>query len=312
MAIPGSVVSGSVGLGGSNKPADVALVQRLLNAVPASKGGPLPLLDVDSQCGPITCSAIQRFQKSNGVSFPDGRLDPGQQTEKALLALLAAMGVLAGLLAGLAPGPVPILTRPSPGSASPAGNAASPIRRRFMAICQELLPPPGSLTQGAKPAGASGTGCGELPGRVFARVPVIPPGKPGAFKVTLPGGVTAYLTSPITQWEQFAKKVDADHGAHTWMPFPGGRPLPGDIYVLHKYENPSLFQHVGIIVSAEGSEWVTADGGQGNGWQSGFVRRHFQPSGQIDGEFGNKAMLRGWVNLDALRAVAGAAFPANL
>lgn len=96
------------------------------------------------------------------------------------------------------------------------------------------------------------------------------------------------------------------------MPFAGTRPLPGDIYVLGKYENPAAFQHVGIIVSAEGNDWMTADGGQGNGWQSGFVKRRFHSNGQIDGEFGNKAMLRGWVNLDALFAVAIAAFPANL
>lgn len=86
----------------------------------------------------------------------------------------------------------------------------------------------------------------------------------------------------------------------------------GDIYILGKFENTAAFQNVGVIVNAEGSDWTTADGGQGNGWQSGFVRRRFHPSGQIDGEFGNKAMLRGWVNLDALFAVAISTFPANL
>jgi hypothetical protein len=306
MAMTSNVVKSSVGFGGFNRPDDVTLVQRLLNAVPSSKGGPIPLLDVDGQCGPITCSALRRFQTANQVAFPDGRLDPGQQTEKILLTLLAGLGLLTSLLPGLLPGPV---TRPA---TAPAGGPSSPIRLRFMAICQQLLPPPGSLTQGAKPAGGSGTGCGELPGRVFSRVPVIPPGQPGAFKVNMPGAGTVYLTSPITQWEHFAKKVDSDFSSQTWVPFSGGRPLPGDIYVLHKFENPALFQHVGIIVSANGSDWVTADGGQGNGWQSGFVKRRFLPSGQIDGEFGNKGMLRGWVNLDALYAVAIAAFPANL
>ena len=302
MAIPSSVVKGSVGLGGLNRPTDVELVQRLLNAVPSAKGGPLPILDVDGQCGPLTCGAIRRFQTTNHVGFPDGRLDPGQQTEKILLTLLAGLGLLAGLLAGLSPGSVP-----PPQIPTPAGGPASPIRQRFMAICQQLLPPPGTLTQGVKPAGASHTACGELPGRVFGRVPVIPPGQPGAFKVML-GGNPVFLTSPITQWEQFAKKVDADHAARTWTPFSGGRPLPGDIYVLHKFDNPAMFQHVGIIVSAQGSDWMTADAGQGNGFQSGFIKRRFQPSGQIDGEFGSKAMLRGWVNLDALFAVAIASF----
>lgn len=193
------------------------------------------------------------------------------------------------------------------------GNPQSPIRRRFMSICKTLLPPPGTLSAGKKGAGASGTGCGELPGRVFTRVPVLLPSQRGAFKVMLVGVGNCYLTSPITQWEQFAQAVDKQYApARTWIPFSGNRPLPGDIYVLHKYENPAAFQHVGVIVSAEGSDWVTADGGQGNGWQSGFVNRRFHANGQIDGEFGNKAVLRGWVDLDALYAIAIAAFPKNL
>jgi hypothetical protein len=43
----------------------------------------------------------------------------------------------------------------------------------------------------------------------------------------------------------------------------------------------------------------------------GAIRR-FHADGQIDGEFGNKAVLRGWVNLDALYAVAIASFPRQL
>jgi len=73
-----------------------------------------------------------------------------------------------------------------------------------------------------------------------------------------------------------------------------------------------MFQHVGMIISAEGSDWVTADGGQGNGWQSGFIPRKFYSTGQIDGEFGNKAWLKGWVDLDNLREVLSQYFPADL
>ncbi len=306
MAIPSNIVKSSVGLAGFNRPDDVQLVQRLLNAVSFARGGPAPQLAVDGQCGPLTCGAIRRFQITNHVGVPDGRLDPGKQTEQVLLTLLAGLGLLSGLLPGLLPGPTPV-TPPQ----KPVGGPASPIRLRFMAICREILPPPGTLTQGVKPPGATFTACGEFPGRVFRRVPVIPPGQPGAFKVKL-GGEPVFLTSPITQWENFAKAVDAEHSARTWVPFSGNRPLPGDIYVLHKFENPAMFQHVGIIVSADGTDWMTADAGQGNGFQSAFVRRRFQPSGQIDGESGNKAMLRGWVNLDALFAVAIAAFPQNL
>ena len=307
MAVSNSVIGGSVGLGGANQRPDVQLVQTLLNAVPVAKGGPMPQLGVDGLSGPMTYGAIRRFQTVN-AGPADGRIDPGRKTEQALLALLDALGVLANLLKGRPGVPGPTVPKPPP-----VGGAQSPIRRRFMTICQSLLPPPGTLTTGQPGAGARGTGCGELPGRVFARVPVIPPNQQGAFKVMIPGAGNCYLTTPMTAWEQFAQAVDKQYApARTWVPFAGARPLPGDIYVLGKHESPAAFQHVGIIVSAQGNDWMTADGGQGNGWQSGFVKRRFHSSGQIDGEFGNKAMLRGWVNLDTLFAVAIAAFPANL
>ncbi|HEX2886211.1 hypothetical protein [Vineibacter terrae] len=195
---------------------------------------------------------------------------------------------------------------------TPITGPQSPIRQRFMMICKALLPPPGTLTNGQKPAGASGTGCGEFPGRVFKRVPVIPNGHWGAFKMMVAGAGLCYLTTPMTQWEQFAQAVDKKYGSKTWVPFAGNRPLPGDIYTLTKFDKSTEFQHVGVIVNADGNDWTTADGGQGNGWQSGFVKRSFHSDGQIDGEFGNKARLKGWVNLDALYAVANSAFPKTL
>jgi len=299
-----SIIQGSVGLGGANTSSDVQVIQTLLNAVPQYKGGPIIKLDVDGLCGPKTNRSIQRFQVAN-VGLADGRIDVGKRTEQALVELLAALGVLAELLKKIGGG--------TPDSPPPIRGQASPIRRRFMAICKGLLPLPGTLTNGKKPANAVGTGCGELPGRVFARVPVLAPYQKGAFKMAVPGTGICYLTTPMTGWEPFAKAVDQKYSpARTWVPFAGNRPLPGDIYVLGQFDNPNAFQHVGIIVDATGSEWMTADGGQGNGWQSGFMKRHFHPSGQIDGEFGNKAKLRGWVDLDALAAVAVAALPANL
>jgi peptidoglycan hydrolase-like protein with peptidoglycan-binding domain len=306
MAISNSVIGGSVGLGGANRHPDVQLVQKLLNAVPLGKGGPMPQLGVDGLSGPMTCGAIRRFQTAN-VGLADGRIDPGRKTEQALLALLDALGVLAKLL-GKPGTPGPTVPKPPP-----VGGPQSPIRRRFMAICQELLPAHGQLTAGQNTGGAKGTACGEFPGRVFTRVPVIPPNQAGAFKVMVPGVGLCYLTSPMIAWEQFAQAVDKQFApARTWVPFGGTRPLPGDIYVLGQVENPARFQHVGVIVSAQGDDWTTADAGQGNGWQSGFVKRRFDPSGQIDGESGGKGKLRGWVNLDTLFAVAVAAFPANL
>lgn len=301
MAGPVNIIRRSVGFGGANQLPDVQIVQKLINAVPVARGGPTPALVVDGLCGPLTCGAIRSFQTKH-IGSADGRIDPGQRTMELLLALLDALGLLAGLLPGA--------SAPASQPSSPAG-ARSPIRERFMDICRQILPPYGTLTAGTK-SGATGTGCGEFPGRVFGRVPVIPPGMPGAFKVKL-GGQNCFLTTPMTAWEQFAKAVDQQYApARTWVNFGGNRPLPGDIYILGKYENPGAFQHVGIIVSADGNRWMTADGGQGGGWQSGFVKREFHADGRIDGEFGNKARLRGWVDLDALSAIAVAALPANL
>ena len=144
---------------------------------------------------------------------------------------------------------------------------------------------------------------------------MIPPNKPGAFKVQVKGAGPLYLTSPTTWWEQLAQEVDAQHAPQRkcWVPFAGAnRPLPGDIYILSQHARPAEFQHVGVIVDATGVVWTTGDGGQGNGGQFGFAKRTFQPNGEIQGEFGNKARLKGWVDLDNLYAVAASAFPADM
>ena len=74
-------ISASVGLHGVNRSDDVTTVQQLLDKVPASQGGPVPLLVVDGISGPKTREAIQKFQLHHfGWGGADGRVDPGQQT----------------------------------------------------------------------------------------------------------------------------------------------------------------------------------------------------------------------------------------
>lgn len=310
-----TLLSGAVGAWAQNKTDDVLLVQRMLNAVPQSSGGPMPVLVADGISGPKTIGAISRYQRV-AIGFADGRIDPAGKTEAALTAVLQALGLLAKLLgdkgAPPPPGPPGPVTPPTtPPLAIPPAGPGSPIRRRFMAICKELLPPKGQLTNGTGPPGF--TSCGEFPSRVWIRVLTLRSWQKGAFKVRLDNGLVLNLHSFQTQWEQFAQAVDRDYPpARTWIPFAGGRPLPGDIYVLHQFSDPTKFQHVGVIVSAEGSTWTTADGGQGNGHQSGFIERKFHADGQIDGEFGNKARLRGWVDLDALWTVIVASTPHKL
>jgi hypothetical protein len=73
------VIGGSVGTGGRNTASDVRTIQEALNRIPASNGGPVPLLAVDGIVGPLTTAAIRRFQTPH-VGFADGRVDPAGQT----------------------------------------------------------------------------------------------------------------------------------------------------------------------------------------------------------------------------------------
>jgi peptidoglycan hydrolase-like protein with peptidoglycan-binding domain len=73
-----SSLGGSVGQGGQNNPADVKAVQTALN----SKAG--AGLVVDGKCGGGTINAIKAFQKSMGQANPDGRVDAGGATSRAL------------------------------------------------------------------------------------------------------------------------------------------------------------------------------------------------------------------------------------
>jgi uncharacterized protein (TIGR02594 family) len=75
----------SVGEGGKNDPADVTLVQKLLNA--KYKLG----VGEDGKIGPKTIAAIKQFQlKVVKLPNPDGRIDPGGKSWKTLSAGTAA------------------------------------------------------------------------------------------------------------------------------------------------------------------------------------------------------------------------------
>ena len=95
-------ISASVGrMGGKNLPDDVITVQQLLDQVPLSQGGPMPLLEVDGLCGPKTINAIQRFQLHHfGWAGADGRVDTAGPT-------LAKLNEFDSLSTRV-PGPVPI------------------------------------------------------------------------------------------------------------------------------------------------------------------------------------------------------------
>ena len=85
---PTSNLSDSVGEGGVNRPGDVSNVQSRLNRVAPADGGPTAALEVDGSCGPLTTSAIKRFQQRYpGQLLADGRIDVNKNTWKKLLAL---------------------------------------------------------------------------------------------------------------------------------------------------------------------------------------------------------------------------------
>lgn len=79
-------LGGSVGRGGKNAPNDVRAVQGALG------------IAADGQCGPQTISAIEAYQRTIGQSKPDGRVDAGGATERALAS---------GAKAAAAPTPTP-------------------------------------------------------------------------------------------------------------------------------------------------------------------------------------------------------------
>jgi hypothetical protein len=76
-------IDASVGADGVNRPADVRIVQQLLNQHMNALG--LPLLLVDSEIGDNSIEAIRRYQKEVvGIALPDGRIDPDGRTWRAL------------------------------------------------------------------------------------------------------------------------------------------------------------------------------------------------------------------------------------
>lgn len=74
-------IGASVGRGGVNRPADVAIIQHLLNKVGPHMGGPNTRLIVDAVCNAMTTEAIRKFQiRHLGAAGADGRVEPGGRT----------------------------------------------------------------------------------------------------------------------------------------------------------------------------------------------------------------------------------------
>jgi hypothetical protein len=84
----------SVGTSGRNRRQDVKTVQAILNATPASLGGPATPLKPDGLCGQLTQAAITGVQKALKCRVIDGRVDPLGPTITALGQALNSRGLL--------------------------------------------------------------------------------------------------------------------------------------------------------------------------------------------------------------------------
>lgn len=166
-------ITGAVGRGGRNfPPVDVMTVQYLLNCVPASQGGPSPELAVDGAAGPRTIAAIEKFQRGQG-GIPDGRVDPGGNTLRALQGRdpypqqpMAQSGAKAGQGGGQKGGGQPGGKSGDPFGKGGGGNQGGyPPGGKAGGSSQGGYPPGGKgggSSQGGYPPG--GKGGGSMPG----------------------------------------------------------------------------------------------------------------------------------------------------
>ena len=93
----------SVGTYGTNRTADVMVVQQLLNGLSLTEGGPTAPLKADGIVGPKTTAAINNYQ-SRLMSKPDGRIDPQGPTINALVGFICeSRTVPSGPVGPLAP-----------------------------------------------------------------------------------------------------------------------------------------------------------------------------------------------------------------
>jgi hypothetical protein len=159
------------------------------------------------------------------------------------------------------------------------------------------------------PSAGKTTNCGEFPGWVARHLGGQVVGD--LFKKFDTAYGALALTAPMTAWDQYAQKMEGyrKSSARIWRPFgPGcGRPLPGDVYVLTKTPGGE-FAHVGIIYDSSSETWITADCGQGKGFEGCKQKRQYErDSGKVtlvgvgttQPDAGTRYLL-GWINMDAL------------
>ena len=175
-------IQGSVGRGGANSAADVSAVQTALG------------LNADGKCGPQTIRAIEEFQKQSGQARPDGRVDPGGATERALAS--GAKGSTAASAppdGGASPG---LLDRAAQGIADLGGKVVQGVQDEVSAgvgaiqqFAGDLLGSATGDTEGDSPGGSAFPAGGAVADITAAgRVLAYEPGEREA-SFSSPGGV---------------------------------------------------------------------------------------------------------------------------
>lgn len=190
-----------------------------------------------------------------------------------------------------------LLSRSNSGASGGGGGQThsyglSPVRQRAKAILDSLLPaawPDERFRRivGASfdPAATPGTTCGALPGRL---------------------GVLLGDPTGITRWGVGGARTEGEkRGA--WVEAGGGRlPKLGDIYLTAFPPGSSAgsgYAHVGVIESADGSTWTTADAGQGPRLspRAEYVERTYDPATNLltrADDPSSARVLVGWIDLD--------------
>ena len=119
-------ITGSVGKDGNNAVPDVMAIQHLINVYPPHSLLPLA---VDGRCGPRTIAAIEAVERCHLlIATPDGRIDPGGPTLRALNMARKMGGARGDRAAMPSPRPArapaaPSVTGTAPRPAPPAGTS---------------------------------------------------------------------------------------------------------------------------------------------------------------------------------------------
>ena len=149
----------SVGQDACNLPADVILVQSMLNSLPQDLGGPCPKLTVDGEIGPRTIAAIIRVQRATKQRVVDARVETSGATLIALGQLLNSHGLIPRNVLGIG--------MPDDRVCHGLGKAHSPRRHRA-AVAHWSQRSSGTGLMGRNGMAIRATNCGDSTIRVCA------------------------------------------------------------------------------------------------------------------------------------------------